>query len=94
MLVRTLGSKRVDCEISRQLGKETKCNDPSTLLVDIVLFGLSLTGFPRGFKTCLLEESFHILINGVLFWAWAVTNDIRARHQTMCQLSRCSPEGG
>ena len=48
------------------------------MLVDIVLFGLSLSGFPstlgspfraspQGFKTRLLGEGFHTLINGDLF---------------------------
>ena len=40
-------------------------NDPSTPRVDIVLFGLFLTGFPRDFKTRLLGEGFHTLINDV-----------------------------
>ena len=42
-----------------------KCNDPDPLLVYIVLFGLSLSGF----KTCMLGEGFHTLINGGLFFS-------------------------
>ena len=32
-----------------QRTKETSCDTPSPLLVDIVLFGLSLSGFPSKF---------------------------------------------
>ena len=44
------------------------CNSPSLPLADIVLFGLSLSGYPsRFFKTRLLGRGFHILIKGVSF---------------------------
>ena len=59
---------------------EVYCNDPDPLLADIVLFRLSLSGLqilsslgfpfracPQGFKTRLLGEGFHTLINGGLF---------------------------
>ena len=39
----------------------------STPLANIVFFGLSLLGFPSGFKTCLLGKGFHTLIKGVSF---------------------------
>ena len=48
-------------------GFDIICNAPDPPLADIVLFGLSLSGFPQGFKTRLLGEGFHTLINGVLF---------------------------
>ena len=48
-------------------GSDTICNDPDPPLTYIVLFGLSLSGFPQGFKTRLLGEGFHTLINGGLF---------------------------
>ena len=53
-------------------GSDTICNGSGPPLVYIVLFGLSLTGFPlrafpQGFKTRLLGKGFHNLIKGVLF---------------------------
>ena len=48
-------------------GSNTICNNPDPLLADIVLFELSLSGFPQGSKTRLLGEDFHTLINGSLF---------------------------
>ena len=44
-------------------GSDTIYNTPDPPLADIVLFGLSLLGF----KTRLLGEGFHTLINGDLF---------------------------
>ena len=46
---------------------DTICNSPSPPLADIVLFGLSLLGFPTRFKTRLLGRDFHTLIKNVLF---------------------------
>ena len=40
---------------------DTICNDPNSPLADIILFGLSLSG---SFKTRLLGEGLHTLING------------------------------
>ena len=45
-----------------------KCNGLGPPLVDIILFGLSLSGFPsRFFKTRLLGSGFHTIIKGVSF---------------------------
>jgi len=44
-------------------GSDTICNDPDSPLADIVLF----RAFPQGFKTHLLGEGFHTLINDDLF---------------------------
>ena len=57
------------CPVS---GSDTICNDPDPPLADIVLLGLSLSGFPfraspQSFKTRLLGQGFHTLINDVLF---------------------------
>ena len=53
-------------------GSDTICNNPNPPLGDIVLFGLSLSGFPfraspQDFKTRMLGEGFHTLIKGLLF---------------------------
>ena len=48
-------------------GSDTICNGPDPPLADIVLFGLSLLGSPQGFKTGMLGEGFHTLINDGLF---------------------------
>ena len=44
-----------------------RCDSLYPPLVDIVLFQLSLSGSPQDFKTRLLGEGFHTLINGGLF---------------------------
>ena len=45
-----------------------KCNEcPTPLLVNIVIFGLSLSGFPSKFKTRLLGRGFHAFIKKVSF---------------------------
>ena len=50
------------------LGSDTICNSPSPALADIVLIGLSLSGFPlKIFKTRLLRRDFHTLIKNVSF---------------------------
>ena len=50
------------------VSSDTICDNPDPPLADIVLFGLSLSGFsPQDYKTRLLGEGFHTLINGVLF---------------------------
>ena len=47
---------------------DTICNSPSPPLVDIVLFGLSLSDFPsRFFKMHLLGRGFHTLIKNIPF---------------------------
>ena len=57
---------------------DTVCNDPDPLLADIVLFELSPSGSPQDFKTRLLMEGFHPLINGVLF-----SSPTNVRHHTL-----------
>ena len=52
---------------------DTICNGISPLIVDIILFGLSL----KDFKTCLLKRDFHTLIKKVSF-----------SPQSMCYLTR------
>ena len=42
-------------------------NRPSPPLLDIVLFGLLLSGFSSVFKTCLLRKGFHTLKNNAPF---------------------------
>ena len=50
------------------IGRNRSCNYLSLPLADIVLFGLSLSGFlSRVFKTRLLKRDFHTLIKNVSF---------------------------
>ena len=48
-------------------GSDTICNGLDPPLADIVLFGFPFWAFPQGFKTRLVGEGFHTLINGGLF---------------------------
>ena len=60
-------------------GSETICNGLDPPLTDIVLFGLSFRASPQSFKTRLLGEGFHTLINSGLFSSqpiWDVTISI------------------
>ena len=60
-------------------GSDTIYNNSGSSLADIVLFGFSLSGSPQGFKTRLLGEGFHTLINGGLFSSqpmWDIISEI------------------